>query len=280
MYGVPQGSILGPLFFNIHICDMFFQTYESELSNYADDTTPYTHSDNINNLIEKLENSTTKLFEWFKDNHMKANPEKCHLLVIKAPLNTKINITDNYISCSTSEKLLGITLDNNLLFDKHVSSLCKKAQLKLHALSRIARYITFNKRRLIMKAFIQSQFSYCPLVWMFHSRKTNKTINRLHERALRLVYEDNTSTFTELLEKDKSVTIHQKNLQLLAIEIFKAKHNLSPVIMREVFKFEDHIYNTRSTNNLKRPKTKTVRYTVQIQYHTWPRRYGTFFPKI
>ena len=67
-------------------------------------------------------------------------------------------------------------------------------------------------------------FGYCPLVWMFHSRKINNRVNSLHERALKVVCRDYNATFSELLSKDKSVTIHQRNLQLLATEIFKTKN--------------------------------------------------------
>ena len=88
------------------------------------------------------------------------------------------------------------------------------------------------QRRSIMKAFICSQFGYCPLVWMFHSRKINNRVNSLHERALRVVYRDYNAT---LLSKDKSVTIHQRNLQLLATEIFKTKKELNGKIMEEIF---------------------------------------------
>ena len=78
-----------------------------------------------------------------------------------------------------------------------------------------------------MKAFIESQFSYCPLIWMFHSRGVNNKINHLHERSLRIVYKDNISSFEDLLKKDRSFTIHQRNIQSLAIELFKVKGNLS-----------------------------------------------------
>ena len=125
---------------------------------------------------------------------------------------------DNFnIFNSKSEKLLGITIDNKLTFDEHVSKLCTKASQKLHALSRVGNYMTQNQRKIIMKTFILSHFSYCPLVWMFHSRKLNNRINSIHERALRIVYRDNESTFDELLFKDESFTIHERNIQTLAI---------------------------------------------------------------
>ena len=77
--------------------------------------------------------------------------------------------------------------------------------------------MTLNKRRIFMESFIISQFNYGPLIWMIHSRGLNNRINRIHERALRIVYDDNRSSFEDLLNKDKSVTIHQRNLQQLAI---------------------------------------------------------------
>ena len=78
-----------------------------------------------------------------------------------------------------------------------------------------------EKQRTIIKSFVTSQFSYCPLIWMFHSRRLNNKINSIHERALRITYQDNTSTFQELLNKDNSVSIHHRNLQVLATEMFK-----------------------------------------------------------
>ena len=89
-----------------------------------------------------------------------------------------------------------------------------------------------------MKAFIMSQFSYCPLVWMCHSRTLNNKINKLHERALRLVYDDRQSTFEELLNIDKSVTIHHRNLQTLATEVYQVLHGLPSELMNDIFQKE------------------------------------------
>ena len=86
-----------------------------------------------------------------------------------------------------------------------------------------------NKRRVLMKAFIAFQFSYCPHVWMFHSRTMNNRINAVREKALRVVYTRKPNlSFDDLLKEDKSVKIHQKNLKILATEIYKVKNDLGP----------------------------------------------------
>ena len=128
--------------------------------------------------------------------------------------------TSNNVACidhiqiknNTSEKLLAVTIDSDLKFDICVNNLCKKATQKLNTLARISGYMDSSKKRTITKAFITSHFSDCPLVWMFHSRELNNKINRIYERSLRLVYSDKTSTFKELLDKDKSVSVHHKNI--------------------------------------------------------------------
>ena len=79
----------------------------------------------------------------------------------------------------------------------------------------------WKELKIIMKAFISSQFAYCPLIWMFHSRHINLKINKLHERALKIVHNNHFSSFEELLPKNKSVTVHQRNLQTFATEMHK-----------------------------------------------------------
>ena len=96
-----------------------------------------------------------------------------------------------------------------------------------------------------MKAFINSQFGYCPLIWMNHSRTLNNRINRIQERALRIVYNDRKSTFSELLTKDKSVTVHSRNLQILATELFKVKNGMSPEIISNIFQINDPKYKSQ-----------------------------------
>ena len=112
--------------------------------------------------------------------------------------------------------------------------------MKLSALRRYSRLLSFEKRRTLLKAFVESQFAYSPLVWMFHNRSLNNKINRLHERALRMVYNDDISTFNELLTRDGSFTIHERNIQSLAIEMFKVKMNNGPSLLEDIFLLTDY----------------------------------------
>ena len=139
------------------------------------------------------------------------------------------------IENSKCEKLLGVNIDSKLSFEKHLNIIFGKARAKISALGRVAPFMNIEKRKMIMNAFFISQFSYCPLIWMFHNRLINNKINRLHERCLRIVYNDNQSTFEELLEKDNTVSVHQRNLQFLAIELYKVINGISPDLMKEVF---------------------------------------------
>ena len=106
------------------------------------------------------------------------------------------------------EKLLGIKFDSKLSFENYISSVI---------------YINLSKQKALMKTFVISHFKYYPLVWMFHGRKLNQRLNSIHERALRNTYQDYKSTCLELVQKENSATIHQRNLQVLATEIFKQK---------------------------------------------------------
>ena len=122
------------------------------------------------------------------------------IILVMLQSYSNVSIGDASIKTSTKETLLGILIDSELSFDQQISSICSKASKKLHALGRIATFMSFNKCRTLVKAFIESEFNYCPLIWMFHSRAMNNKINRIHERALMLVYSDNVSSFDELLK--------------------------------------------------------------------------------
>ena len=101
--------------------------------------------------------------------------------------------------------------------------------------------MSIEKRRILIKSFFESQFEYCPLIWMCHSTTLNNRINSLHYRAFRLIYNDESLSFYELLNKVGSVTIHIRNNQKLGIEMYKTKNSLSPITIKQIF--PDKNYN-------------------------------------
>ena len=114
-----------------------------------------------------------------------------------------------------------------------------------------------------MKLFIISQFGYCPLIWMFYSRTLNNKINSIHERTLRITYNDRKSSFEKLLRKDNTVSIHHRNLQVLATEIFKIKNNIAPKIINEIFQNMTSSYNLRKNSSFYVRKVHSVYYNTE-----------------
>ena len=121
-------------------------------------------------ILGTLEHNYELAISWFEMSCMELNTDKCHLLISgNKSEQTRSKLDRDF-------KLLGITLDNNLKFRKHVSTICPKANRKLSSLTRVDKFLPFKKRRILFKVFIELQFKYCPHVWMFHGRQIdNKT---------------------------------------------------------------------------------------------------------
>ena len=137
--------------------------------------------------------------------------------------------------------------------------------MKLHALTRCAKFTSTEKRRLIFKAFIILQFIYCPLVWMFHTRQLKNRTNNLHEKALRVTYQERNSSFSELLNLDQSVSIHYRSIKYLLTEIYKAKTGLSPPIMSNIFRLkENSSYNLRCGVSVNRRNIKMSNLVLRL----------------
>ena len=126
--------------------------------------------------------------------------------------NDDIIFDEIKLPSSCEEKILGVITDNELKFDPHIRSMCKKAAQKLGVLNRISSLLDPEKKKLVFNAVIKSHFSYCPLIWMFNSRRSNDLLNRIHERSQRTVYNYASSTFQEPLQRNRSISIHHKNI--------------------------------------------------------------------
>ena len=167
-----------------------------------------------------------KTFSWLEYYNLKANASKCHI-PLSPYQHSSINITKSVIKTSNCKRLLAITISSNFTFRGVINKLCRNTTLKLHVLFRISQCLSQHQKRILFKTFINLQFNYCPLVWRCHSRGLNTKINDIHNRSLQIVYQDKKSTLQVLLQKDKSVPIHTKNLQYLAAEIYKVKNCFS-----------------------------------------------------
>ena len=161
--GVQQGSILGPLIFTVFLYDIFLFKPNINLVSYANDSTPFaTGGSSELEVINEIKSVMESLTLWFRNNCKKVNPDKFHLLSDKK--SHHVDICNEKLSNTCSEKFFGIKIDNKLTLDEYVEGLCKKASQKVSAVTRISSLMRFEQRKRIVDLFTTSHFSYFPLV--------------------------------------------------------------------------------------------------------------------
>ena len=202
--GVPQCSILEPLLFNIYINNLSLFVSNSYLSNHADDNTLYAFGYNLEETKNTLRFDFNLVSKWFEENYMVLNADKCHFMCLGKDTGNETFIFNNFIfnnsnedqsfifnnfifNNSNEEKIPRITTDNKLTFKDHIKILCRKAKQKMGALSRLLNHLSDSQKRLTFNSLIKSQFNYYPLISIFCSRTSNNMINKIHERALRSI---------------------------------------------------------------------------------------------
>ena len=260
---MPQGSVLGPLLFNIFINDIY-AIEASEICKFADYNTIYALSHNVESIIAKLEIDIYNTLKWFDSNSMVANPSKFQVMFLglKKDQHLALEINGDVITNSREVKLLGVTLDSQLNFKSHTKALCVKANRKLSAFPRVAKYMDIQKAKLLYKLFIVSTFKYCPLIWIFCGKIANDNIERVHKRALRILLDDHESTFEALLAKNGETNIPTQNLRMLMIEIYKTLNNTNPPFMQEYFIRKDFKYNLRTRDLLQIPAANSTTFGI------------------
>ena len=263
LLGVPQGSVLGPLLFNIYLNDLLWFIENGEVCNYADDTTPYSCNKDLNTLIANLEADSLNAIEWFKNNYMRLNTDKCKLIVAGQKDHIiDIKVGESIIRESKEVTLLGVLIDNDISLKSYLNDKIKMANSKIASIKRNQHFLTFQQKKIVLSSFVHCHFSYAPLAWMFHSREINNKINRVQKRALRILFNDEHSTFEELLKRDEAFTVHERNIQRLLTEMFKAKNKLEPHLLQGIFEANSYQGPTlrNSSKYFSRPHVNTVKY--------------------
>ena len=256
--GVPQGSVLGPILFNVFINDLFLNVSECSICNFADDNTLYSMNTTLEAVLKSLQSDIPSIINWFNNNGMVANPAKFQMIILGADAsNISLNI-DNQINVEPSKevKLLGITFDDKLSFYPHIKGICRQISNKTKALLRIRNFLSQKQISVIFNAYIAPLFNYCPLIWMFCSKQAHDLIISNHRRALCAKTGLFGKSYEEILQASETTSIHSGNLMKLVVEVFKSLQRSNPEFMWNVFKMNSSPYSLRRGKILEVPRVK------------------------
>lgn len=265
--GVPQGSILGPTLFNIFVNDLLMFIERCVMYNYADDNSMSASAKTIEDVLSRLEYDSTQCLQWFKANGMQANPGKFQFMLMGLPDHTSKHVSlildDVILKPQIYVKVLGVTVDRHLNFTNHVSNICVKATRQLHALARISKHLDTKSNKLLYNSFVMSNFMYCPMVWHFCGKMNNNKLEKIHERALKIIYRNYDSTYEDLLQIAGERKHLVRRLQTILMEVFKFLKTNVPGCLNSIFHVKTMTHDLRKKTLLIQPITKSTTHGIR-----------------
>jgi hypothetical protein len=266
--GVPQGSILGPLFFTLYINDLPAASRKAQVIMYADDTAIVYSSASVPDIENVLSGELARVKAWLDLNKLTLNTTKTKTMLFGSPQKLKqvqhleLRVADDLIEQVSEFKYLGIWLDSKVKFSTHISKVAAKISSKLGLLSRIRHFLPMKQRKMMFNALVLPHFDYAASVWCNTSQKHLNTLILLHKRAGRLLLEVPRDTPTEWVYANLGwKTPHFRWKKQVVTLVFKTMNGGAPAYLSDTFKLSrnQHFHNTRhaSNGNICIPKVKT-----------------------
>ena len=138
--------------------------------------------------------------------------------------------------------------------------MCSRASRQINAMKRVGRYMDSDGRLMMYKSFIRSNFSYCPVTWIFFGKKNSAKLEKLQERALRFVYDDYDTNYVDLLSKANLLSLSMFRLRFLAIEVYRCVTKINPKYMNDMFSRRELKYGLRDLEKLHQARYKTKKF--------------------
>lgn len=279
--GIPQGSVFGPLLFNIFFNDLFLIKLDCKISAYANDTQLFCIGKDSASIQQGMNTDLLTVSGWFSFNGLAINIIKCLSMWLGSIVdNPSYYLDSQEISAVSEIKLLGITIDKELKFDSHLASIVRKVSNQLQVIKRHKRLLDTNSKIKLYNAYFLPQLNYCSIVWNFCGQRNSTKLDKLNERSLRFVFNDFNSAYEQLLKQMNQPTLYNRRVHDMLTLVYKSIHDYVPKYISDLFTLRSNSRNLRGYNCLTIPRVNTTRYGLHSFSYNASKRWNSLSDSI
>ena len=201
----------------------------------------------------------TTIVNWYAINGLKANPEKFQAMILgKKTYDFHFKIGNVEIDKETSINLLGVNLDNKLNFSKHISNICVRVHNQIQVIKRFRHILSSSTKARLYKAFIKPHFQYCSTIWHFCGARNSEKLELLNKHALKIILNDNVSTYEVLLEKLDLIDLSKRRFLDMLILVYKSFQAATPAYITALLTPRTNTTGLRGKNKLQLSRVNTT----------------------